>query len=241
MGGPLHEWLPENLWPKVKYLEGLKVFNGLGDIMQSDSDDWQEWFDNEHAENAKIPGDLADLAPFHQLILLRAMRPDRLPNALGRWISAEMAPEYVSQAPLDMAATYLETDPQTPVFFVLFAGVDPTPWVEDIGKVKGFTIDNGKFVNISMGQGQEAPAEAVTARFAKEGGWAMLQNCHLMQTWVPKLERLFEVVSEDAHEDFRLYISAEPPPDIKSNLSRAWAEFSQDRIDINTKQTEFKG
>jgi dynein heavy chain len=263
--GPLHEWLPENLWPKVKYLEGLKVFNGLGDIMQSDSDDWQEWFDNEHAENAKIPGDLVDLAPFHQLILLRAMRPDRLPNALGRWISNEMAPEYVQQAPFDMPATYEETNPQTPVFFVLFAGVDPTPWVEDIGKVKGFTIDNGKFVNISMGQGQEAPAEAVTARFAKEGGWAMLQNCHLMQTWVPTLERLFEVVSEDAHEDFRLFISAEPPPfaswknmpeslmqscikvaneapaDIKSNLSRAWAEFSQDRIEINTKQTEFKG
>jgi len=116
-----------------------------------------------------------------------------------------------------------------------------------------------------MGQGQEKPAEAMVERFAKEGGWAMLQNCHLMQSWVPNLERLLEVVCEDAHEDFRCFISAEPPvfsnwknmpeslmqscikvaneapADIKSNLRRCWATFSQDRIDVNTKPTEFKG
>ena len=79
---------------------------------------------------------------------------------LTTWIAAEMGNVYVQQPPLDMAATYLETDSQTPVYFVLFAGVDPTPWVEEIGKHNGFTIENGKFINISMGQGQEKPAEA---------------------------------------------------------------------------------
>ena len=43
--GPLHEWLPEALWPKIKALEGLKQFSGLGDAMHSDSDDWLAWFD----------------------------------------------------------------------------------------------------------------------------------------------------------------------------------------------------
>ena len=38
--GPLHEWMPEQLWPKIKALEGLKQFSGLGDAMHSDSDDW---------------------------------------------------------------------------------------------------------------------------------------------------------------------------------------------------------
>ena len=41
--GPLHEWLPEALWPKIKALEGLKQFSGLGDAMHSDSDDWLAW------------------------------------------------------------------------------------------------------------------------------------------------------------------------------------------------------
>jgi len=92
----------------------------------------------------------------------------------------------------------------------------------------------------------------------------MLQNCHLMESWVSKLERLLEVVQEGAHEDFRCFISAEPPPmasmknmpesllqscmkvaneapaDIKSNLVRAWANYNQEVIDTCTKPTEFK-
>ena len=35
----------------------VKRFNGLGDSMQSDSDEWQKWFDSEMPEVAKFPGD----------------------------------------------------------------------------------------------------------------------------------------------------------------------------------------
>lgn len=40
-------------------------------------------------------------------------------------------------------------------------------------------------------------------RFAKDGGWVLLQNCHLMQSWVPSLERLLEIVQQGAHVTFR--------------------------------------
>lgn len=39
--GPLGEWLPEAIWPKLKSLERTKRFSNIGDAMQSDSDDWQ--------------------------------------------------------------------------------------------------------------------------------------------------------------------------------------------------------
>jgi dynein heavy chain len=55
--GPLSEWLPPSIWPRIKALEGLKRFTGLGDSMQSDSDEWQKWFDSEMPEIAKFPGD----------------------------------------------------------------------------------------------------------------------------------------------------------------------------------------
>merc|ERR1711871_64629 len=163
-----------------------------------------------------------------------------------------------------MSATYDETTNQIPTFFVLFPGVDPTLWVENLGKTKGITFENGNFKNISMGQGQEKPAEAVVEQFAKSGGWVMLQNLHLMQTWVPKLERLLEVVQEGGHENFRCFISAEPPPfsnfknmpeslmqgsvkvaneapaDIKSNILRGWDNFTADRIESSPKSNEFK-
>ena len=259
--GPLKEWLPESIWPKIKALEGLDCFADIGDEMQSDSDEWSSWINVEDAENAKHEN---NLPTFQKLILIRTLRPDRLPICMRDFIGDIMGEQYVSQAPFDMKATYDETNNKTPIFFVLFAGVDPTPLVESLGRQMGFSIDNNRFVNISMGQGQEGPAEAILKKYAKEGGWVMLQNCHLMSSWVPKLERLLEVVSEDAHEDFRCFLSAEPPPissmhnmpeslmqscikvaneapsDIRSNLIRAWDTFGQETIDSCTKPIEMK-
>lgn len=42
-------------------------------------------------------------------------------------------------------------NPQTPTFFVLFPGVDPTPEVELIGRQSGKVASDGSFINISMG------------------------------------------------------------------------------------------
>jgi len=263
--GPLQEWMPESIWAKVKALETLPRFKGFGDSMQSDSDEWRDWFDTEQAEEAQIPGEISTiLSAIDRLMLLRAMRPDRLMNSLASFVTNTMGKDYISQKPFSMSSAFEETNKRTPMFFVLFAGVDPTPWVEGLGKEKGISTENRRFVNISMGQGQEAPAEAVVKQFAQEGGWVMLQNCHLMSSWVPKLERLLEVVSEGAHEDFRCFISAEPPPmasminmpeslmqscikvaneapsDVQSNLIRAWDNFSPDIFESCNKPGQMK-
>jgi dynein heavy chain len=37
-----------------------------------------------------------------------------------------------------------------------------------------------------------------------------LDNVHLMQGWIPRLERKLEVAAESAHPDFRCFFSAEP-------------------------------
>ena len=178
--GPLHEWLPAAIWPRIKALEGMKRYQGLGDSMQSDSDEWQKWFDGEMPEVAKFPGDYQKiLSPFDRLILLRAMRPDRVTTALRSFINDMMGEVYVFQKPFDMEATFKETSNSTPTFFVLFAGVDPTPWVEALAKTKGVTFENGNFKNISMGQGQEKPAEAVVETFAKNGGWVSIVSFRL--------------------------------------------------------------
>jgi dynein heavy chain len=92
----------------------------------------------------------------------------------------------------------------------------------------------------------------------------MLQNVHLMQSWLPKLERDLEMCADSAHEDFRCFISAEPPSlsymknmpeslmqscikvaneapaDLLSNLTRSWVNFSQERIDACKKPAEYK-
>ena len=55
------------------------------------------------------------------------MRPDRLLSALTIFIEANMGIQYIEPAPFNMQETYDESSSNTPIFFVLFPGVDPTP------------------------------------------------------------------------------------------------------------------
>ena len=245
-------WMPQNIWNRVKYVN--KFFGELTQAMEDDSDGWKKWYDEERPELKNCPGDFSKMAEFKRLLVLRALRPDRLLGALTTYVGNELGEGFVMQPPYDMKATWEETSPKTPIFFVLFPGVDPTNWVEDLGKTVDITEANGLFVNISMGEGQEDPAAEQVKRLAAQGGWIMLQNIHLMQHWLPSLERQLEEIGETAHENFRCFLSAEPPPfsyqkiipesllqscikvandapaDIKSNLLRAWKEFPEEWI-----------
>ena len=271
--GPVSEWMPEYLWPKLKGLETFDVFKSIGDDMIGESDDWKKWFNDEKPEGVKLPGKYGDVdeltlkpyvTAFQKLLILRSLRPDRVTTGIEQFISAELGPIFVEQPPFDMEQTFKETSPSTPVFFVLFPGVDPTGWVQDLGVKQGVSEEKGNFMNISMGQGQEERAELTLKTFSEQGGWVFLQNVHLMPGWLGRLERTLEVCSADAHKDFRCFISAEPPPmphwktipesllqscikvsneapaDVKSNFRRAWANFSQERIDASPKPVEFK-
>lgn len=50
-----------------------------------------------------------------------------------------MGESYVEQPPFNMEEVFRETNNKTPIFFVLFPGIDPTKDVEIIGTKLGFT------------------------------------------------------------------------------------------------------
>ena len=266
--GELDAWLPEVAWRKLKSAEldgGAARLKGLGDAMGVDLEEWHDWFDLPEPEAAPMPSPelTAGFTALQRLLVLRALRPDRVTCALAAFVQASLGPDYVAQPPFDMGAAFDESSASTPMLFVLFPGVDPTASIEALAATKGVSEAKGTFRNISMGQGQEEVAGATLAAFAKAGGWVLLQNVHLMQEWLPKLERTLEVVSNSAHRNFRCFISAEPPPlpymrnipesllqscikvaneapaDLQSNLRAAWARFDQERIDACSKPGEF--
>ena len=161
----------------------------------------------------ELPRAFKEASLFHRMLLLRAMRPDRLTGALTQYVSENMGPEYVNQESFDVFQLYRETNTITPTFFVLFPGVDPTPDVEKIGRTVGKTADEGTFINISMGQGQEEGAIRTLKDAGKTGKWCMFQNVHLMTEWMRIFERNLEIVVEEGvHPEFRVFISSEPPP-----------------------------
>lgn len=84
-----------------------------------------------------------------------------------------MGTKYVEAPPFDIVEAEKEMNKVTPTFFVLFPGVDPTPEVEQIGAQNGKTLANEKFINISMGQGQENNAIKALKEAGKVGNWVM--------------------------------------------------------------------
>ncbi|CAD7974700.1 unnamed protein product [Amoebophrya sp. A25] len=264
-------WLTDGIWGQLQMLESLAVFksqNGaLTQNMEQDSLGWRRWYGEARAEAADLPRSFRDISPFYRLLLLRVLRPDRLSAALTQYVHDNLGNDFVEQEPFSMDSTYEESNCYSPFFFVLFPGTDPTPTIEALGRRLGVTEANGKLVNISMGQGQENVAINALNKSAKEGGWVMLQNIHLMQNWLKHLERQLEIVEEFASPDFRCFLTSEPPSalygplqelcpesilqkcikiadeapsDVKSNLRRAWSKFSQDTIDACMKPREFK-
>ncbi len=75
--------------------------------MEKNSDEWNNWCSNEAVERATMPGEWGRLPDIKQLLLIRALRPDRITNALQAFCEKAMGARYVNQDAFS-AATVME-------------------------------------------------------------------------------------------------------------------------------------
>lgn len=261
---PFSEWLSEECWQMVCALQTIPAFAKLVDDMNGSSKRWAAWSMFEAPERQKLPQDWKNKPHLQRLCVIRAIRPDRLTYAMKEFVGATMGKRFVDSIPFQLDQIYAESNPSTPMFFILSPGANPVKQIEALGKKLGFSEENSKFANIALGRGQEKRAEEELDRAFKHGGWVVLQNIHLMQKWLPTLERKLEKLSSGSHKDFRVYLSAEPhplpltevipqsilqnsikltnepPEDLKSNILRAFTNFNQETLESSLKQNEFK-
>merc|ERR1711871_1811061 len=143
-------------------LKDLEMFKQITDDLELNVEAWKEWVDHPKPEGEDLPGDWQKKCTgFHKLLILRALRSDRITSALTTYIIDEMGRRYMVQEPFDLADTFIDSTNSTPLFFVLFPGVDPGDEIEALGNQLVYTEVHGNYVSISMGQGQEKNAENV--------------------------------------------------------------------------------
>ncbi|KAB0343265.1 hypothetical protein FD754_020191, partial [Muntiacus muntjak] len=258
------DFLTHQSWSAIKAVALMEEFRGLDRDVEGSAKQWRKWAESECPEKERLPQEWKKRSLIQKLIILRAVRPDRMTYALRNFVEEKLGAKYVERTRLDLVKAFEESSPATPMFFILSPGVDALKDLEILGKRLGFTIDLGKFHNVSLGQGQETVAETALEKASREGHWVILQNVHLVAKWLRTLEKLLERFSQGSHRDYRVFMSAEsaptpsehvipqgllensikitnePPTGMLANLHAALYNFDQDTLEVCSKEQEFK-
>ncbi|TNN78389.1 Dynein heavy chain 11, axonemal [Liparis tanakae] len=250
-------------WGAIKTISTMENFNGLDKDIESSPKRWRKIVESSCPEKEILPQDWKNKSSLQKLIIFKALRPDRMTYTLRNFVEESMGAKYVDAARLEFDQLYEDSGPSTPVFFILSPGVDPLKDVEKLGLKLGFSIEQSTLHNISLGQGQEEVAERVLSNASKHGHWVILQNVHLVARWLPSLDALLETAAVGSHPNYRVFITGEPAPSpeqhviprgmlenaikitnepptgMNASLHAALNNFSQDTLDMCSREQEF--
>ena len=204
-----HKGLPPSTDIKAKDVDEVHPLSTLLDSIEANEKEWKDYYNYEAPEDEKLPEDLTyRLNIFEQLLLLRCFRVDRVTVGVTKYVINKMSEKYVLPPVLDYARIYDQSTALTPVIFVLSPGADPAFDVFKLGEEMGFK-PGAKLKYMALGQGMGPKAQEFIETGSSRGLWIMLQNCHLLPSWLKTLEKILEKIDKP-HKDFRLWLTTEP-------------------------------
>uniref|UniRef100_A0A5K3FEA9 Dynein heavy chain, cytoplasmic n=2 Tax=Mesocestoides corti TaxID=53468 RepID=A0A5K3FEA9_MESCO len=182
----------------------------------------------------------------HSLLLIQALRPDRLLACAHMLVFAVFGQNF-----MDAARAHLDLGPiveqeikaSVPVLLCATPGFDPSGRVEDLAANLKKTLTG---IAIGSAEGFSQAEKAINSA-VKQGKWVMLKNVHLAPSWLIQLEK--KLHSFQPHPSFRLFLTMEinsklpvnllrtgrvfvfePPPGIKASLLRTFANIPASKM-----------
>lgn len=243
------KWILDITWLNLVQLQKLPEFREILNQISRNEKQWKIWFDSEAPEETQIPdGYSASLDTFRKLLLVRSWCPDRTIPQARKYIADSMGKVYAEAVILDLDIMLGESDIRTPMICLLSMGSDPTNQICEFAKKQKLECRC-----ISMGQGQEVHARRLISMSMQNGGWVLLQNCHLGLEFMDELlETLTTADEAQCNPTFRVWITTEPhplfsiamlqsaikftnepPQGVKAGLKRTYAGYSQETLDLN--------
>jgi len=237
-------WCPQDRAPALQILRA--AFPRIDDLWQLNKETvWTPWVMSDKCEESFDPAIFSRMSSFQRVLLIQAVRPDRLESALTQFACEAMGVGSLSPPALSLQRLHAdETHCKLPILFITTPGADPSQELEDFAnKYAQDTRPSMNFHQIAMGGGQNDDAIRVIQDAAKTGDWVCLKNLHLVISWVPLLEK--ELKNLNPHENFRcwlttethakfppilletsLKITYEAPPGVKKNMLRTLESWS---------------
>uniref|UniRef100_A0A3Q2QYM0 Dynein axonemal heavy chain 8 n=1 Tax=Fundulus heteroclitus TaxID=8078 RepID=A0A3Q2QYM0_FUNHE len=207
---------------------------------------WKAWLNLDAPEEGVIPDGYNSMDVFQKLLLIRSWCPDRTLAQAIKYVDKSIGSQFAEPVILNLHGTWEESDTRTPLICFLSMGSDPTDQIEALAKNLELECRA-----ISMGQGQEVHARKLLKTSMTEGGWVLLQNCHLGLEFMDELLETI-TVAETMHDTFRVWITTEPhnqfsitllqssikftndpPQGIRAGLKRTFAGISQNQLEAS--------
>ncbi|XP_069615312.1 cytoplasmic dynein 2 heavy chain 1 [Ranitomeya imitator] len=192
----------------------------------------------------EFPAAAKKLSLFQQVLVVQAVRPDRLQSAMAMFACRSLGLKELSPAPLNLKRLSKDTLAIEPILIIISPGADPSQELQELASAE---VGRECYREVAMGQGQADLAIQTLRECAREGEWLCLKNLHLVISWLPVLEK--ELNTLQPKSTFRLWLTAEvhpkftpillqsslkityeAPPGLKKNLLRTYESWSAEQI-----------
>ena len=122
---PAPEWLTEKSWNEIVRASELNPIQNLHKSVSENIIQWKQFYDQSNPENENFPEPLVEIPDFVGLILLKTIRPDKIVQAVKKFIIRHLGKEFVQPPSFDLQASYEDSSPTIPLVFILSPGSDP--------------------------------------------------------------------------------------------------------------------
>ncbi|KAH3759574.1 cytoplasmic dynein 2 heavy chain 1 [Pelomyxa schiedti] len=206
-------WAPKDRRNAFTELEAL--FPRVTQSLQlSQTEVWASWAVSSTCEVDWPPRIKSKSTAFQRLLLIKALRPDRLESAMSSFCSEALGLSTLQPSALNLQRVFRdgETEATTPILLITTPGADPSHDVEVLAEeILGSDsahADTPTLLALAVGQvQQEQILEALhTAR--TRGSWLLLKNVHLAVAWLHSIDAILAEASLP-HENFRLWLTSE--------------------------------
>lgn len=210
---------------------------------------FKAFYQSQNLSPEELPKNLKQVfveKPLFYLLFVKSFRSDKFLNAVQEYIAKLIGEKYVEVPNSQLLDLYRDSTCKTTLIILLSQGSDPKTDFDNLAK----ELEILNVMSISLGQGQGENAEKMINTAIKQGGWVLLQNCHLAQSWMENLDAICNKINQEyIHPEFRLWlttspvstfpvsvlqnsvrITIEPPQGIKATLIKCYSNFSDEEF-----------
>ncbi|KAF4673078.1 Dynein heavy chain 1, axonemal [Perkinsus chesapeaki] len=253
------DWISRPSWNEILGLEAhVPECTGLSKNITENPGEFRKIYDTTDAHSMALPDPWeTSLSPLQKLCFLRTLRLDEVIPGVVSFVAKELGQRFVEPPTFDIAKSFADSTNMNPLIFILSSGSDPTS--EVLAFAESMHMSK-KMEAISLGQGQGPKAAKMIHHASGNGGWVLLQNCHLAASWMSTLEKICEHLSpETTDSNYRLWLTSmpskafpvmvlqsgvkmtnEPPKGLRANLLRSYAQMNDNIWEDSSKPEVFR-